>query len=227
MESGEVLFESFFQGFWECDDAVFSAFAVMNRDGALAERRSGSIRGLAEFLETEADEAAVPVNVGFLGGDGVAFESNSTAEGINEFGEFRFVMGGLFRRLRLQDREFGSHLDRFTGEGAVVRLQRAGLVREGLPVERGRPWDGEDIASENAGGISGLAKLPVGDGSGTAKGIEIRLGAFGGLVALGLGPGFRPADVVVAGSGLDGERGDALEKFPAGGGRWVAGWMWL
>jgi len=67
-------------------------------------------------------------------------------------------MGGLFRRLRLQDREFGSHLDRFTGKGA-----------------------------------------------------------FGGLVAKGLGPGFRPADVVVTGGGFDGERGDALEEFPAGG----------
>ena len=60
----------------------------------------GIIGGLAEFLETEADEAAVPVNVGFLGGDGAVFESDGTAEVINELGEFRFVMGGLFLRLR-------------------------------------------------------------------------------------------------------------------------------
>jgi hypothetical protein len=130
---------------------------------------------LAEFLETEADEAAIPVNVGFLGGDGMPFESDGAAEGINEFGEFRLVMGGLLRRLRLKNREFGAHLDRFTGEGAVVRLEGAGLIDEGLPVEGWRPWDGEDIAGEDAGGIGCLAKLPVGDGGGTAKGIEIRL----------------------------------------------------
>ncbi len=41
-------------------------------------------------------------------------------------------------------------------------------------------------------------------------------------MAKGLGPGFRPANVVVAGGGFDGERGDALEEFPAGGGY---GWV--
>jgi hypothetical protein len=90
--------------------------------------RASSIRRLAEFLETETDEAAIPVNVGFLGGDGVALEPDGPAKGINEFGEFRFVTGGLFRRRGLQDREFRSHLDRFTGEGAVVRFQGVGLV---------------------------------------------------------------------------------------------------
>lgn len=193
VERGKVLFEAFFEGFWQCDDAVFSAFAVMNRDGALAEievldsqphgfhqaetaaihdlrrkfprsfhagengadffashhdgwaalatgggeviegqlldskdvfneedhgieclalgglgdvafegeeleaggdgGRAGGLRGLAEFLEAEADEAAIPVNVGFLGGDSAAFEPDGTAEGINEFDEFRFGIG--------------------------------------------------------------------------------------------------------------------------------------
>ena len=34
---GEVLLKPLFDGFWKCDHAMFSAFAIMNRDGALAE----------------------------------------------------------------------------------------------------------------------------------------------------------------------------------------------
>lgn len=64
-------------------------------------RRSGVVRGLAEFFVTEADEAAIPINVGFLGGNGVVFESDGAAEVVDEFGEFGFGMCGLFWRLRL------------------------------------------------------------------------------------------------------------------------------
>jgi hypothetical protein len=37
LECGEVLFEAFFQGFWQRDDAVFSAFAIVDGDGSLPE----------------------------------------------------------------------------------------------------------------------------------------------------------------------------------------------
>jgi hypothetical protein len=112
-----------------------------------------------------------------------------------------------------------AHKNRFTGEGAVIGFQGAGLVGKGLPVEGGSPGNGEDIAGEDAGGIQGLAELPVGDGSGTAKGVEKGLGAFRRMVAAGLDPGFRPADVIIAGGGFDGKCGDALDEFPAGGRR--------
>lgn len=71
-------------------------------------------------------------------------------------------MGGLFWRRGRQDREFGPHPDRLTGERAVVRFQRAGLIGEGLPVVGGCPRDGEDIAGKDAGGIHRLAELPIG-----------------------------------------------------------------
>ena len=96
----------------------------------------------------------------------------------------------------------GCDRDRFAGESAVVRFQGTGLVDEGLPGEGGCPWDGEDLAGEDAGGIDGLAELPIGEMGGTAKGIEIRLGAFGGLVAMSLGPRLCPADIIGVGGGL-------------------------
>ena len=57
------------------------------------------------------------------------------------------------------------HLDRFTGQSSVVWLQGAGLIDEGLPREGECPWDGEDVAGEDTGGIQGLAELPIGYGS--------------------------------------------------------------
>lgn len=101
----------------------------VSRDGGGA----GIKGGLAEFLETEADEAEIPVNVGFLGGDGAALEADGTTEGVNEFGEFRFGILGARRSLHGLERGRSSHLDGFTGEGAVVRFQGASLVDEGLP----------------------------------------------------------------------------------------------
>ena len=70
----------------------------------------------------------------------------------------------------------------------MVRFQGVGLIDKRLPGEGSSPWDGEDIAGEDAGGIDGLAELPIGDGGRATKGIKIGLGAFGGMVAVGLGP---------------------------------------
>ena len=70
----------------------------------------------------------------------------------------------------------------------MIRFQGPGLIGEGLPGEGECPWDGEDIAGEDAGGVDGLAELPIGHVGRTAKGIEIGVGAFGRLVAPGLGP---------------------------------------
>ena len=43
---------------------------------------------LAERLEAEADEARGPVDVGFLGADGVVLEADGATEGIDDQGEF-------------------------------------------------------------------------------------------------------------------------------------------
>ena len=112
----------------------------------------------------------------------MTFEPDGAAEGIDEVGEFDSGILGVRRSGNGLERGRSSYLDRFTGEGAVVRFQRAGLFDEGLPGEGGCPGNGEDIAGEDAGGIHGLAELPIGDGGRATKGIEIGLGAFGGLV---------------------------------------------
>jgi hypothetical protein len=124
--------------------------------------------------------SSIPVDVGFLGGNGAVFESGGATEGINELGEFCFGVDIHWKTCG-QDAHTpweGRHLDRLTGEGAVARLQGAGLIDEGLLGERGCPGDGEDIAGEDAGGIDGLAELPIGNRRGTAKGVEIGLGAL-------------------------------------------------
>ena len=51
---------------------------------------------------------------------------------------------------------------------------------------------------------------------GTAKGVEERGGGVGGTIAAGLGPGFRPTDVILAGGRLDGQRGKAQGETLAG-----------
>ena len=68
-------------------------------------------------------------------------------------------------------------------------------------------------------------ELPVGKMRGTAEGIEECGDGVGGTIAAGLGPGFRPVDVVVAGGGFDGQRVEALEEILAGRGfRPTVGW---
>lgn len=70
--------------------------------------------------------------------------------------------------------------------------------------------------------MDGLAELPIGNGSGAAEGIEPFLGALGGMVTTSFGPRFRPADVVIVGSGLDGDHLELLDEFQTGrGGRKV------
>jgi hypothetical protein len=49
---------------------------------------------------------------------------------------------------------------------------------------------------------------------GTAKGMKIVAGALRRLMAAGLGPGFRPTDVMGAGGGFDGQGGNAPEEIP-------------
>ena len=163
----------------------------------------GGLRGLAEFLVAEADEPAVPVDVSLLGSHRLVLDPDDAAERINEPLEFRFGIGDLFRSRRGRRGQIGPYADCFTGKSPVVRLQGAGLIRQASPIEGGCPWDGEDIASQNAGGIDGLAELPIGQMGGPAEGIEIGLGAFGGSVAAGFGPCFGPAGVIFVGGGPD------------------------
>ena len=65
---------------------------------------------------------------------------------------------------------------------------------------------------EDVNGVHSLSELPVGKMRGTAEGVEEGGGGVGGTIATGLGPGFGSADVIVMGGGLDGQRGEALEK---------------
>ncbi len=65
----------------------------VKRDG----RWSDFLRGLAEFEETEADEAAIPIDVGFLGGHGHVFETDGPAEGVDDGIEFGFGVTGARR----------------------------------------------------------------------------------------------------------------------------------
>ena len=60
--------------------------------------------------------------------------------------------------------------------------------------------------------MHGLAELPIVKVGGATKGVEEGGGGVGGTIATGLGPDHGPADVVVAGGGLDGQRGEALEE---------------
>ena len=57
-----------------------------------------------------------------------------------------------------------------------------GARRSGNGLERGRSSYLDRFAGEDAGGIHGLAELPIEDGGRATKGIEIGLGAFGGWV---------------------------------------------
>ena len=77
-----------------------------------------------------------------------------------------------------------------------------------------------------AGGTPTLPpELPIVKVGGATKGVEKGLGACGGLVAADLGPVFGPADVIVTGGRLDGQRGKALEETLAGRGcRPTVGW---
>ena len=112
--------------------------------------------GLAELEVAEADEPAVPVNVGFLGGDSVSLETDGAAERVDESVEIGLEVAGEGRtgatrfqrrwddfqrvvRDRLSLRRTGtgcsSHcgesradLDGLTGEGPVVRFQGACLI---------------------------------------------------------------------------------------------------
>ena len=76
-------------------------------------------------------------------------------------------------------REHGTNRDVLTAERPVVGFQGPGLIGKSLPVEGGCPREGEDIAGEDAGGIHGLAELPIGEMGGAAEGIEIRWVRFG------------------------------------------------
>ena len=140
--------------------------------------RPGGLRGLAELLETEADEAAIPVDIRLLGGHGHVLDPDHAAERINEPTEFRIGIGGLLRRRRGRKGQSGPYSDRFTGKSPVVRFQAAGLIGQSAPIEGGCPAEGKDIACQNAGRIHRLAELPVGQTGGTGKGIKVRLGAF-------------------------------------------------
>jgi hypothetical protein len=53
--------------------------------------------GLTEFLMTEADETAVPIDVGFLGGHRHVFEADGAAEGVDDGIEFGFGVTGARR----------------------------------------------------------------------------------------------------------------------------------
>jgi len=57
----------------------------------------GHLRGLAEHLEAEADEPAVPVDISLLGSHRHVLDPDDAAERINEPLEFRFGIGDLFR----------------------------------------------------------------------------------------------------------------------------------
>jgi hypothetical protein len=70
-------------------------------------------------------------------------------------------------------RELGDSEDVFHKEGHGVECLLLG---------------GEDIARQKTGRIHRLPELPVGEVGGTAKGIEIRLGAYRRLVAPCLDP---------------------------------------
>lgn len=48
-------------------------------------------------MEAEADEAGVPIDVGFLGSHGQLLEADGPAEGVDDGIEFGFGTGGLFR----------------------------------------------------------------------------------------------------------------------------------
>ncbi len=73
-----------------------------------------------------------------------------------------------------------------------------------------------------AGGTPALpTELPVVKVAGAAKGVEERAGGIGGTIATGLGPGLGPLDIILAGVGLDGQRGGALEETLAGRGAWL------
>lgn len=122
----------------------------------------GSLRGLAEFQETEADEAAIPVNVGFLSGHGLVLETDGATQDVDEAIEFAFALGGPFGRGRREDGQFGWDADGLPSEGPVIRFKGVGLIGQSPPVKSSRPRDLEDIAGQNAGRIDGLAEVPIG-----------------------------------------------------------------
>jgi len=150
------------------------------------------------LIETGAEIGEVLLETAFKGAwqwDDAVFETDGAAEGIDDANELRIGITGARSSGECLKRRRSSHLlgnpahaDGFTGEGAVVGFEGAGLIGEGLPIEGGCPWDGEDITGENAGGVQRLARLPVLETGGTGEGVEPGLGAFGGLVAAGFDP---------------------------------------
>jgi hypothetical protein len=153
------------------------------------------------------------VDIGLLGGVGEAAKADGAAHRLRDAVGF---LSGLWQRgIRVGWRRWGkdsADLDGFAAVGAVGGFQRFGLVGEPLPIEGGSPWQRENLASEDAGGMDGLAKLPVGQMGGAAQGVEVGGGGVCGAVAMGLDPSLGPADVIVAGGGPDGEGFKALEE---------------
>jgi hypothetical protein len=138
------------------------------------------LRRLFQLHQTESGEPHAPVHVGFLSGVCVACQSDGPAKSIDDAGNFHVsVRQGSGIACRWQH---GTNRNVFTTERPVVRFQGAGLIGQSSPIEGGCPWEGEDIAGENTGCIHGLPELPIGQMGGTAKGIEISLGAFRRLV---------------------------------------------
>src|ERR1035437_3687836 len=98
----------------------------------------------------------------------------------------------------------------------MMGFQGTRLVGQTLPVVRSGPWDGEDFMGQNTRGVHCLPELPVSEMCRAAEGIKEGGGGVRGAVATGFGPRFGPADVVFAGGGPDGKRGDSPEEALAG-----------
>ena len=69
--------------------------------------------------------------------------------------------------------------------------------------------------TQPAGRRRSPSELPVGKMLGAARGVEVGGGAISRTIAVGLDPSLGPADVILVGSGLDGQRVKALEETQA------------
>ena len=184
-------------------------------------------RGLFEHRQTEAGEADVPMHIGLLCGIGETGEADGPAQRIGDAVNFSACFGQWAGKLGWRCREHSANLDGLAAKCAMVGFKQSGLVVQTLPVESVGPWNGEDFAGQDAHSADGLAELPVRKMCGAPEGIEKGVGAFGGSVAEGFVPGFRPADIVPACGGLDGEFGKALEEALACRGDALTGWIWF
>jgi len=152
-------------------------------------------KSMFEADQAEAGEPGIPIDIGLLGGVAEPAQTDGAADVIADACDFVVRLGQRAGRIH------GSHLCRrnpvgFASEGSMIGFQRFGLVCESPPVERFRPRNAKDVASQQRHGADSLLKLPCREAGPTAERLEKLAGGGRALRGDGGEPCCGPAQKV-------------------------------